>query len=140
METQKKQENKDRPLSEVEKRMEDKINTAPPASDLSEVMKKNIILLAEEYFAIVLNHKTRRIYGSNDENRIINAFEKIIHQLPLVNRDIKAETVNDVVDLIGKGKLTLSEAKELMGILQIKFEITELKDIEEKLEAMAKVD
>jgi len=103
------------------------------------LLKDNIPDLIEIYFDIILGQeKLTEDWSSVDKDRAIKAFELIANKLPIYAPEIRATTTADIIKLLRRGKITISETKELMAIAQTDFEITELPKLLEKFERLSK--
>jgi len=112
------------------------VNTDMKADNkrLRDIVWDNLPELAERYFAIMLNKPEAGHIPSDKVKQIITAFEQVLSRLPLEKVDVQAQTAADIIGLIKEGRVTLTEAKELMSILSIKFEMEELSALAAKLE------
>lgn len=103
---------------------------------LNDILKQNIPLLAKEYFDIILEKKGKRMYGSSAESRIVTAFENIISKMPIVHTNVEMETTADVIKAVSEGKISITEAKELMALLREQQEIDVLPELVEAIQSI----
>ena len=88
---------------------------------------KNIPKLTEIYFDIVLNkEKLTEDWSDESKARSVKAYELIVNKMPVYNPKLKATNTEQVLKLLGDGKVDINQAKELMLMMATEFEIKEL--------------
>ena len=103
---------------------------------LRDIVIGNMPELADNYFAILLNRREAAYISAEKQAKIISAFESILPRIPLERPDESPVTSKDVLRLIGEGKVTISEAERLMRIVQMEFEMTEVRELMARLEEL----
>ena len=53
---------------------------------------------------------------------------------------LNAASASEVIQLLKEGKVSFQEAKELMSIVQMQFEMDELRDLANRLDGLSQVD
>ena len=111
---------------------------------------KNDNCTAQSLRTQVLSHgvdmiKTLQNSYIHDEKLSNNQMVAFEHLWPIITnlvaqtddlKRIKAKTASDVISAVTKGKMTAKEGKDLMSLMQSKFEMEELTELLEKMDEL----
>lgn len=103
------------------------------------LLKNNIPKLIETYFDIVLGkEKLTEDWSDTEKDRVVKSFELVANKLPIHTPNLRATNTEQVLRLLRRGKVTITEAKELMNIMATDFEVTQLPELLERFESLQK--
>ena len=71
-------------------------------------------------------------YDSDEQKKILKLAEPLIQKHESV-REINAKSANDILKLLGQGKLTPKEANEMMSFFTKKTELEEIEELDRML-------
>ena len=104
------------------------------SNDFVDVIRKNLPELAEHYFDITLRRKAgSRRFAAADEARIVDAFNSLLPKVSLDFINQNVSTSAKILEQLAAGKLTLTEAKISMDLLDKQQVIDTVPELERKV-------
>ena len=109
--------------------------------EIEEKIKKSMPALAELFMGIALGDKVFTGGKSQETaaNKVWDSISPMIKRMGEV-QVLEAQSTADVIELLGKGKVTITDAKDLMQMLSTKSDIEDVKILLEKVNALTGSD